>query len=180
MRKTLGLGQIEQSNELFMSLCLWLVLNGTRNIRAASGLFYSLSQFRSAFSLPPCHFPSHSILTSNRLFQAPGVRPQNCKAFLERSCVNNSDISQAPLLFEFTGTESGQHMPDPFPLRYPVEDIATFLLVRGPYAWIGYNWMGKCCRAPAARITTCEHAFSHLRCLNPHSPTLTDPPTRLR
>eukprot|EP00656_Telonema_subtile_P038227 TRINITY_DN42904_c0_g1_i1.p1 TRINITY_DN42904_c0_g1~~TRINITY_DN42904_c0_g1_i1.p1 ORF type:complete len:109 (+),score=24.61 TRINITY_DN42904_c0_g1_i1:50-376(+) len=29
-----------------------------------------------------------------------------------------------------------------FPLPSPVEDIATFLLVRGEYAWMGYGWLG--------------------------------------
>ena len=41
-------------------------------------------------------------------------------------------------MYEFTR----RTFADAFPLPAPVQDIAQFLLVRGPYAYIGYGWMG--------------------------------------
>ena len=32
------------------------------------------------------------------------------------------------------------------PLSPPLQDLATFLLVRGPFAWLGYGWIG--CNQP--------------------------------
>jgi len=48
-------------------------------------------------------------------------------------------------MFDFTRATSRL----PFPLPAPEQDIATFLLVRGPYAWIGYGWIG--CSKPWVR-----------------------------
>jgi len=38
----------------------------------------------------------------------PPTRPDNCKSFLRRSCVNGSSIYTAPLLYTFTGTQAGK------------------------------------------------------------------------
>jgi len=72
----------------------------------------------------------------------PPTRPDNCKSFLRRSCVNGSSIYTAPLLYTFTGTQAGSKQP--LPLRHELEDVATFLLIRGPYAWLGFEWSGCC------------------------------------
>lgn len=61
-----------------------------------------------------------------------------CAAYMRKACMANSTVQQLPLLFEFTR----KAFHDPFPLPFPLEDVAMFLLVRGPYAWIGYSWMG--------------------------------------
>ena len=53
-------------------------------------------------------------------------------------CTPESVLPRIPLLLSFTRGATGKQ----FPLPAPVQDIATFLLVRGPYAWIGYGWLG--------------------------------------
>lgn len=44
----------------------------------------------------------------------------------------------SPIMHEYTGTSNGQFCP----LPAFNEDLATFLMVRGPYAWLGYGWVG--------------------------------------
>ena len=58
-----------------------------------------------------------------------------CTAWLRDSCRPESSAFAQPLLFQFSEETSR-------PLPSPLQDIAQFLLVRGPYAWIGYSWDG--------------------------------------
>ena len=64
-------------------------------------------------------------------------RPE-CAATLRMACAANSTWRDGALLFEFTRAT----FRDPFPLPFVQQDVAMFLLVRGPYAWLGHNWMG--------------------------------------
>ena len=64
-------------------------------------------------------------------------RPK-CAADLRRACAANSTWHDGALLFEFTRATFAK----PFPLPYVQQDVAMFLLARGPYAWLGHNWMG--------------------------------------
>ena len=57
---------------------------------------------------------------------------------MRRGCTSNSDFATGALLFELTR----KTFSDPFPLPAVTQDVAQFLLVRGPYAWLGHNWMG--------------------------------------
>ncbi len=43
---------------------------------------------------------------------------------------------------------------DPANLTSPVQDIANFLLVRGPYAWLGHGWLG-CSRDYEVCVCVC-------------------------
>ena len=68
----------------------------------------------------------------------PHVPNATCAQDLRRHCAINSSFHEGALLFEFTRKK----FSDPFPLPFVAQDVAMFLLVRGPYAWIGHNWMG--------------------------------------
>ena len=63
---------------------------------------------------------------------------KECAAYHRAQCKKNSPVSNQPLMAEFTR----KLFHDPFPLPYPKQDAASFLLVRGPYAWLGFSWMG--------------------------------------
>jgi len=67
------------------------------------------------------------------------TRPQ-CTQWLQQNCGPNSPLLQRPFEFGFTM---------PIPLTSVEQDVAMFLLTRGPYAWIGYGWMG--CGGPWVR-----------------------------
>jgi len=54
-----------------------------------------------------------------------------CAQWLGQNCGPNSPLLQRPFEFGFS-----------MPLNTVDQDVAMFLLTRGPYAWIGYGWMG--------------------------------------
>jgi hypothetical protein len=64
--------------------------------------------------------------------------PETCLGFMRAVCVNQTRFATGALLFELTR----RTFNDPFPLPYPKQDVAQFLLTRGPFAWLGHNWMG--------------------------------------
>jgi len=65
-------------------------------------------------------------------------RPE-CAAYHRSQCVaGGGAASKGALMFEFTRAK----FHSPFPLPFAEQDAASFLLVRGPYAWIGFSWMG--------------------------------------
>jgi hypothetical protein len=68
--------------------------------------------------------------------------PQQCLPFLRRYCGANSPSQTGPMLLQF----SRVNHTHPWPLPYPNQDLATFLLVRGDYGWLGYGWAG--CYSP--------------------------------
>ena len=59
-----------------------------------------------------------------------------CDAFYRSSCMANSTMQTANLYYLFSGSGGGKW----FAPTSPFLDIASFLLIRGPYAWIGYAW----------------------------------------
>ena len=61
-----------------------------------------------------------------------------CISYFKTACAPNSDIQTNAVLFQFTKQPNGKQ----FPLITPTQDLASFLLVRGPYAWLGYSWLG--------------------------------------
>uniref|UniRef100_A0A7S3FFR1 Uncharacterized protein n=1 Tax=Haptolina ericina TaxID=156174 RepID=A0A7S3FFR1_9EUKA len=61
-----------------------------------------------------------------------------CTDWLRVACKPDSILPRIPFLLAFTRNDNGAQ----FPLPSPLEDVATFLLVRGPYAWMGYGWLG--------------------------------------
>jgi hypothetical protein len=75
-----------------------------------------------------------------------------CKADLAQLCKVNEttkrpNIHDQALLLEFSRVAEGQAPPGWLwflngSLPYFEQDLATFLLARGPHAWIGYVWSG--------------------------------------
>lgn len=62
--------------------------------------------------------------------------PATCSAFMRKYCGADSPSQTAPFLYEFTRVNHTTL----WPLPYPEQNLATFLLARGDYAWIGYIW----------------------------------------
>lgn len=66
------------------------------------------------------------------------VTQQNCAADI-RSLCNASSMSQKyAMLYAFSPGCHGSTSN----ITTPVQDIANFLLVRGPHAWLGHGWSG--------------------------------------
>ena len=65
-----------------------------------------------------------------------------CAAWLREACDPNSVHGSIPTLLSFTAPSTPRR-PHPAP-AFPalLQDIARFLLVRGPYSWLGYGWEG--------------------------------------
>jgi hypothetical protein len=64
------------------------------------------------------------------------IKQSTCTSQLRSICPNNAQQTQA-LFYGFTGQGCSS-----FNLTAPEQDIANFLLIRGPYAWLGYSWNG--------------------------------------
>jgi hypothetical protein len=72
--------------------------------------------------------------------------PATCAAVMRDFCGANGPAQSAPLLLEMTRVDH----KTPWPLPFPEQNLAEFLLVRGPYAWIGYGWSG--CQTPSTFV----------------------------
>jgi hypothetical protein len=78
-----------------------------------------------------------------------------CSTWLRGVCTPNTTLNRIPLLYSFT-LPSNDVQRNCTPPRYgvrcawpwvaPTQDLAMFLLARGPYAWMGTGWLG--CHAP--------------------------------
>merc|ERR1712032_1806047 len=71
----------------------------------------------------------------------------HCASDLRKLCAVNETIKKPnihdqALLLEFSRLEDGTLWYPNGTLPHFEQDLATFLLVRGPYAWIGYVWSG--------------------------------------
>ncbi len=73
----------------------------------------------------------NSTIATNALL----VRCNSIRPYLEAA--DNSDRLQ----FQFTKWANGSALP----LPQPEVDLATFLMVRGDYAWLGYGCKGRLC-----------------------------------
>lgn len=73
---------------------------------------------------------------------APGwnqTQPQaTCLSFMRTNCGATAPTQTGALFFGYSRI---QHH-EAWPLPYPDQDLAAFLLVRGPFAWFGYGWTG--------------------------------------
>ncbi len=65
-----------------------------------------------------------------------GPDAKSCKAYLDSACRAGADWQTVPLMH---GAHPG-NSTSPFP--YMDQDMASFLLMRGPYAWTGYGEWG--------------------------------------
>ena len=61
--------------------------------------------------------------------------PAQCTAIFARECGSNPIYAATAFRYEFTE-------PKTRPLPQVTTDLASFLLVRGDYAWIGHGWIG--------------------------------------
>jgi hypothetical protein len=69
-----------------------------------------------------------------------------CAPFMARYCGANASTQTSATLMVF----STQTTYDFWPLPFPAQDTAQFLLVRGPHAWLGYGWSS--CPPPASFV----------------------------
>ena len=64
--------------------------------------------------------------------------PAQCAPFLRSTCGPKGLPQSSAFLLQF----SRNNHTAPWPLPYPLQDIASFLLVRGDHSFIGYAWAG--------------------------------------
>lgn len=64
----------------------------------------------------------------------------DCTSWLRDACPNK--LHRLALFFGFTRVSHHQPLTANGTLPALMQDLATFLLVRGQYAWIGYGWQG--------------------------------------
>jgi hypothetical protein len=60
----------------------------------------------------------------------------SCASYFRSQCTSGS-FQSAALIVPYTENNGNF-----YPLPYFEQDLAHFLLVRGPYAWLGYGWLG--------------------------------------
>merc|ERR1712070_12999 len=67
-----------------------------------------------------------------------------CAAYFRGAC--QTDSKEQTAAFQF-GTSISYYVSKPQPWTFASAelDLATFLAARGPYAWLGYSWMGCGC-----------------------------------
>eukprot|EP00947_MAST-08B_sp_MAST-8B-sp1_P003127 g3127.t1 len=66
-----------------------------------------------------------------------------CTAWMRKHCGAHSPFQRMALMFGVTrASHDNPLFPQNLSLPYLKQDVATFLLVRGPYAWLGYGWQG--------------------------------------
>ena len=76
--------------------------------------------------------------------QAAKVPP--CVDFLRESCKPGAAVAKSPLMYGFTQVSESPHQPF-LPNGSLVafeQDLANFLLVRGPFAWLGNVTVFSC------------------------------------
>lgn len=62
-----------------------------------------------------------------------------CETFFRRACAENSVEHDSALFVQFGGNSGNGRAPN------ATNDLATFLLVRGKFAWIGHDFVGAFC-----------------------------------
>jgi len=68
----------------------------------------------------------------------PMVTQKNCAADIRSLCNETSESQKYAMLYAFAPGCHGSTSN----ITNPVQDIANFLLVRGPHAWLGHGWSG--------------------------------------
>lgn len=78
---------------------------------------------------------------NNRGGTCPGplVEQATCAADLRKLCQKTSPAQTRFMMYAFT---PGKCKMDPSKLEFFEQDLANFLLVRGPYAALGHGWLG--------------------------------------
>jgi hypothetical protein len=74
-----------------------------------------------------------------QFFTEVGTPSQSqCTSFYRTACSSTSEYQENAIMYSFMKNANGS----PVPLPNFSEDLASFLLIRGPYAWLGYGWVG--------------------------------------
>eukprot|EP00041_Stephanoeca_diplocostata_P015029 m.284140 g.284140 ORF g.284140 m.284140 type:complete len:322 (-) comp19899_c0_seq12:227-1192(-) len=68
---------------------------------------------------------------------------QKCRSFFQDACTNTSNFQTSAMHFELDVQIAKQ--PAPWIVKDASVDVASFLLARGDYTWLGYGWMGCGC-----------------------------------
>jgi hypothetical protein len=64
--------------------------------------------------------------------------PATCMAFMRQYCTPDNPLLRSPYIYEWTR----KAFHDISPLPAVTQDLARFLLIRGPYSYIGWKWVG--------------------------------------
>ena len=72
--------------------------------------------------------------------------PSTCRYMRGTACKVGSDLQKKSLFYGYTDYQKGGKKGV---LPAFQQDLAAFMLIRGPYAWLGYSWMG--CTWPLGR-----------------------------
>ena len=68
---------------------------------------------------------------------------QQCTTWLRKACTPAAPFAKLPLFFGLTRQAHHTLVNASGELPALMQDLATFLLVRGRYAWIGHGWTGN-------------------------------------
>ena len=86
------------------------------------------------------------------------TKGSSCAGQLRKLCAADSPAQTRATMYAFSPGGCGG---DPSKLTDPVQDIANFLLTRGPHAWLGHGWLG-CPRCPLESAPAGAHATGGL------------------
>ena len=70
------------------------------------------------------------------------AQPQ-CASFLRDACRPGSKMQTRAV--QLAPSVNKNKIPQPWTFNHIGQDVATFLLARGDYSWLGYGWMGCGC-----------------------------------
>ena len=68
----------------------------------------------------------------------PSNDTAQCLAFFKSACGTQGLYQSIPILQSYSEAPGRVFSPIP----YFTQDLSTFLLIRGPFAWLGFNWNG--------------------------------------
>ena len=112
---------------------------------AAQSSLPACARTLTSLSSPPAFF-HHRLWNGqsnpndkNGCCTTPLVREATCATSLRSLCSATSPAQTRYLKYAFS---PGGCQGDPSNLVSPLQDIANFLLVRGPYALLGHGWLG--------------------------------------
>jgi hypothetical protein len=79
-----------------------------------------------------------------QLFEAERAPAQpQCASFLRDACRPGSKMQTRAV--QLSPSVNKNKIPQPWTFNHIGQDVATFLLARGDYSWLGYGWMGCGC-----------------------------------
>ena len=91
----------------------------------------------------------------HRTNAGPPFKKEDCTTYMrETACRPNSALQKQSMLYGFTQVRGAPRSK----LPYFKQDLAAFLLIRGPYAWLGYSWFG-CNGSPSTAGNPIEYQF---------------------